>query len=148
MSSPGPIPRPVPDGDSRPYWEGIARGELRIQRCDACERYVFYPRALCPHCHAEALTWVAASGTATIYSYTVVRQAFGPFAGQVSFVVAVVELAEGVRMLSRLTGVEVGADGGVPSTVAIGAPVRVTFATLEPGAESEEPFALPYFRLA
>jgi uncharacterized OB-fold protein len=142
------MPRPVPDGDSRPYWEGVAQGELRIQHCDACGRHVFYPRALCPHCHVDRLSWVTASGDGTIYSYTVVRQAFGPFATQVPFVVAVVELAEAVRMLTRLTGVEVDADGSVSDAVTIGAPVHVTIEQIEPGAEGEEPFVLPCFQLA
>jgi uncharacterized OB-fold protein len=137
----------VPDGDTRPYWEGVARRELRIQRCTACGRHVFYPRALCPHCHSDRLEWVAASGDGTIYSYTVVHQAFGPFSGEVPFVVGLVELAEGVRMLARI----VAADGGIPSVVAIGDPVRVTFVQVAPGGlggEGEEPLILPYFQLA
>jgi len=139
------IPRPAPDGDTRPYWEGVARGELRIQRCEACGQYVFYPRSICPHCHSDRLTWVTSSGQGTIYSYTVVHQAFGPFAGEPPFVVALVELAEGVRMLTRI----VGADGSrVPIEIAIGAPVRVTFEQVAPaGEDGEEPLVLPYFRL-
>jgi uncharacterized OB-fold protein len=142
----GQIPRPVPDGDSRPYWEGIARGELRIQRCEACGRHVFYPRSICPHCHADQLAWVTASGEGTIYSYTVVHQAFGPFAGEVPVVVALVELAEGVRMLTRIVGV----DGSrVPSEITIGAPMRVTFEQVAPadGSDGCEPLVLPYFQL-
>jgi len=143
----GQIPQPVLDGDTRPYWEGVARGELRIQRCEACGRYVFYPRSICPYCHADRLGWVTASGEGTIYSYTVVHQAFGPFADQPPFVVALVELAEGVRMLTRI----VGADGSrVPSQIAIGAPVRVMFEQVAPadGKDSAEPLVLPYFQLA
>jgi len=139
------IPRPLPDGDTRPYWEGVARGELRIQRCAACGRHVFYPRALCPHCHSERLVWVTASGDGAIYSYTVVHRAFGPFVAQTPFVVALVELVEGVRMLTRI----VDADGGVPEGIRIGAPVRVTFEEVAPGGEEgAEPLVLPYFRLA
>jgi uncharacterized OB-fold protein len=139
----GQIPRPAPDGDTRPYWDGVAKGELRIQRCEACERHVFYPRSICPHCHSDRLTWVTASGQGTIYSYTVVHQAFGPFADQAPFIVALVELAEGVRLLTRI----VGADGGMPGELTIGAPVRVLFEQVAPGGADEEPFILPYFRL-
>src|SRR5262249_7066177 len=99
------------------------------------------------HCHFEGLEWVTASGDGTIYSYTVVHQAFGPFAGAVPFVVGLVELAEGVRMLARI----VGADGGMPDVVAIGDPVRVTFTQVTqvaPGDAGEEPLVLPYFQLA
>ena len=63
------IPLPVADGDSQPFWEGVARRELLIQRCDACQRYVFYPRSHCPHCFGDSLSWVQATGAGTIYSY-------------------------------------------------------------------------------
>src|SRR5262245_47881569 len=90
------------DSESRRYWEGLARGELRIQRCTTCSRAVFYPRSLCPHCHAETLAWITASGKGTIYSYTVAHQAFGVFAEQAPFIIAIIELEEGVRMMSRI----------------------------------------------
>ena len=122
------------DSDSRPYWEGLTQGELRIQRCAACSRAVFYPRSICPHCFSDQLTWVVASGKGTIYSYTVAHQAFGPFAAEVPFVVAIVELEEGVRMMTRL--VETPRE-----RVKVGAPVQVTFETVG------EQFTLPYFRL-
>ncbi len=123
------------DSDSRPYWEGLARGELRIQRCDACSRSVFYPRSLCPHCFSDKLSWIVASGKGTIYSYTVAHQAYGLFAGEVPLIVAIVELEEGVRMMSRIIDAP-------RERVAIGAPVRVTF------ERAGEDLTLPYFRLA
>ena len=122
------------DSDSQPYWEGIAQGELRIQRCDACSRAVFYPRAICPHCHANQLSWIVASGKGTIYSYTVAHQAFGQFAAQAPYIVAIVELDEGVRMMTRVIDAP-------RERVSIGASVQVTFTPL-----SEE-ITLPYFRL-
>lgn len=130
-----PVQSPIDsDGDSRMYWEGIARGELRIQRCDVCHRYVFYPRSICPHCFSDQLSWVAASGKGTIYSYTVVHQAFGAFAGDVPFIIAIVELEEGVRMMTRIID-------SPREHVKIGTPVRVTFESVA------EDMTLPYFRL-
>lgn len=122
------------DSDSRPYWEGLARGELRIQRCDACARAVFYPRAFCPHCSADRLSWIVATGRGTVYSYTVAHQAYGLFAGDVPFIVAIVELEEGVRMMSRIINAP-------RERVKVGAPVQVTFEAVG------EDFTLPYFRL-
>ena len=122
------------DSDSRPYWEGLEQGELRIQRCDACARAVFYPRALCPHCFSDQLSWIVATGKGTIYSYTVAHQAFGPFAAETPFVVAIVELEEGVRMMTRIIDAP-------RERIAIGAAVQVTFETVG------EHFTLPYFRL-
>lgn len=122
------------DSDTRPYWEGLAQGELRIQRCDACGRAVFYPRSICPHCHADQLSWIVASGRGTIYSYTVAHQAFGMFADETPFIVAIIELEEGVRMMSRIIDAP-------RERVAIGLPVQVTFETVG------ENITLPYFRL-
>lgn len=138
------MPAQIPinsDGDSRMYWEGIAHGELRIQRCDACSRPVFYPRSICPHCFSDQLSWIAASGKGTIYAYTVVHQAFGAFAGDVPFVVAIVELEEGVRMMTRIIGSPLHDESGGHKRVTIGAPVRVTFESVG------EDVTLPYFRL-
>ena len=133
---PGHIPASMlaQDSDSRPYWEGLAQGELRIQRCNSCSKAVFYPRALCPHCFADQLSWIVASGKGTIYSYTVAHQAFGSFAEDIPFVVALIELEEGVRMMSRLLDAP-------RERVTVGAAVKVTFEKVE------EDLTLPYFRL-
>jgi uncharacterized OB-fold protein len=134
MSAQPPAFSITSDSDSQPYWDGIAQGELRIQRCDACSRAVFYPRALCPHCHSEQLSWITATGKGTIYSYTVAHQAFGSFANDVPYIIAIVELTEGVRMMTRIIDAP-------RERVAIGVPVQVTFASLS------EDITLPYFRL-
>lgn len=96
-------PLPVIDADSAPFWAAARDRRLRVQRCLECDRHVFYPRALCPHCHTELVEWVDCSGHGTIYSYTVARRPAGPaFADDVPYVVVLVDLDEGVRMLSNL----------------------------------------------
>jgi uncharacterized OB-fold protein len=125
-------PRPVPDADSVPFWEGLAQGELRLQRCDGCGRAVFYPRVVCPYCFAADLTWFAASGVGTIYSYTVAHRAFGEYAEQAPFTVALVDLDEGVRMMTRIVG------EGRPE---IGGQVRLTI------TDVDGDLTLPYFRV-
>jgi len=131
---PEQIPQPTIDSDSREYWEGLAHGELRIQHCDTCKQYVFYPRSLCPHCYSDQLSWVVATGRGTIYSYTVVYQAFGSFKEEVPFVVAIVELVEGVRLMTRIIGAP-------HERVKIGVPVHVSFTSVS------EDMTLPYFQL-
>jgi len=121
---------PVPDAVSRPYWEGIAEGVLRIQHCQACGRYVFYPRAVCPHCGAVDLCWVEARGTGRIHSYTIVHRAPAEYRDEAPYVVALVELDEGVRMMTRLIDAE-------PAAVRVEMPVEV--------AIRGDP-RLPYFR--
>jgi uncharacterized protein len=121
---------PVPDAVSLPFWEGIAEGVLRVQRCGACGRYVFYPRAVCPYCASSKLDWVDASGGGRIHSYTVVHRAPPEYRDEVPYVVALVELDEGVRMMARLVDVE-------PAAVRVDLPVEV--------AIQGDP-RLPYFR--
>ena len=133
---PGHIPASMiqQDSDSRPYWEGLAQGELRIQHCNACSEAVFYPRSICPHCHADSLSWIVTSGKGTIYSYTVAHQGFGPFVEDIPFVVAIVELEEGVRMMSRIVDTP-------RERITVGAAVKVTFESVG------DDLTLPYFRL-
>jgi uncharacterized OB-fold protein len=108
------------DAESKEFWDGVAAGELRIQRCETCGHAVFYPRALCPFCHSDRLVWIAASGTGEVYSYTVAHRAFGEFGAQTPFTVALVDLDEGVRMLTRIVG----------GTVAIGDRVELEIAAV------------------
>lgn len=102
------------------YNEALAAGQFRIQRCCACRRHVFYPRVICPHCASTELAWSEPSGLGTVYSTTVVRRPAdkgGPYN------VALVDLDEGVRLMSRVEGV-------APQAVQIGLRVRVQVAML------------------
>jgi uncharacterized protein len=106
-----------------PFFDAAARGELVVPRCVACGRYTEPGADVCPVC-GEALIWAAASGDGVVFSYAVVHQVFDPaLAGDVPYVIALVDLAEGPRLVTRL----VGLDTARPS---VGAPVRVTFARL------------------
>ncbi len=96
-------PLPIIDPESAPYWAALRERRLILKRCRDCGRYHFYPRALCPHCHSDALEWSDARGTGSIYSYTVARRPAGPaFKDATPDVVAVVDLDEGARMMTNL----------------------------------------------
>ena len=125
------IPKPVPDGDSKPYWEGLKNHELWIQQCQECHQHIFYPRSICPHCFSEQVNWVKSNGVGKIYSYTVVHRAVGPFKEQTPFVVAVVELDEGVRLMTRIKK--------EAHQIAIDQKVKVIFETVD------DELILPYF---
>jgi uncharacterized OB-fold protein len=114
------VPRPTPE--DREFWEGARRGELRIQHCKACGKYQHYARMLCSHCGKQALEWVTASGDATVYSYTVIRQnGVPPFNERVPFVVAVVDLdEEGARMIGAMPDL-------APDDARIGMRVKAAF---------------------
>jgi uncharacterized protein len=109
---------PMPPGPEQAYKEMLAQGRFEIQKCGGCAKHVFYPRVLCPHCGADRLGWIAASGAGTIYSTTVVRRK--PEAGG-DYNVVLVDLAEGPRMMSRVAGIE-------PTAVRIGMKVKARIA--------------------
>lgn len=96
-----PLPTPTPT--SRPFWDGLREGRVRLQQCGACGGWVFYPRVRCSHCLADALEWHDVSGLGSLYTWTVCeRPTAPPFAAWGTYVLAVVELDEGVRMTTLL----------------------------------------------
>jgi len=102
-----PKPLPVATETSAPFWEGLRAGEVRIQRCDACEAWVFYPRSHCPRCLANTLTWQTVSGRGVLHTFTIAQQPTNPlFADEVPQNLAIVELDEGVHVPSTLVDVE------------------------------------------
>ncbi len=113
------VMRPVISLDTAFFWEGTAAGELRIQHCPECDRLRHPPGPMCPSCGAEKQDWVLAAGCGTVFSYVVHHHPKVP-GHEPPFVVALVELDEGVRMLGNLVDVD-------PATVAIGQPVEVAF---------------------
>ncbi|HLH74793.1 MAG TPA: Zn-ribbon domain-containing OB-fold protein [Chloroflexota bacterium] len=127
-------PLPVPDGDTKPYWDAAREHRLVIQHCADCGLAVFYPRAICPHCGSDRLHWVDASGRGTVYSYTIVHRAPVGFTDAVPYVVALIDLEEGVRLMSNVVDC-------TPSDVQIGERVEVVFEDVTPE------ISLPKFRL-
>ena len=115
--------RPLPTRNpfSAPFWDAAQRHELRLQRCDDCGTFRFYPRPMCPQCHSMSATWALCSGRGTVYSFTVVRRPLARwFKSRMPLVCAVVELEEGPRMVTNLLEVPV-------ERVRIGLPVEVAF---------------------
>ncbi|GHG17923.1 MULTISPECIES: Zn-ribbon domain-containing OB-fold protein [Streptomyces] len=94
------------DAFTRPYWDAAAEGRLLLRRCRACARPHHYPREFCPHCWSEDVDWEPASGRATLYTWSVVhRNDLPPFGERVPYVAAVVDLAEGPRMMTQVVDV-------------------------------------------
>ena len=90
-------------GPMQVYEDNLAKGEFRIQQCKDCDQHVFYPRQLCHYCGSSNLKWVAISGRGTVYSTSVVRRK--PERGG-DYNVALIDLEEGPRMMSRVVDVE------------------------------------------
>ncbi len=121
-----PLPTPTPT--SQPFWDALRAHEVRIQRCTACGKYVFYPRANCPFCLSHDLEWQRVSGNGTVYTFTVARRPTAPpFADEVPQKIAVVELEEGPRLTTTLVNVE-------PEAIKIGMAVKPVFDDI-PGTE-------------
>ena len=128
-------PLPLPDGVSAPYWQAAAEGRLLIQQCPSCGHRQWYPRALCTACGADP-EWLECSGRGVVHTFTVVRQmGMRAFREDVPYVVAMIDLEEGPRLMGGITDCD-------PDSVVIGLPVEVHFVT------AAEDIGIPYWRPA
>ena len=121
--APEPIAKPLPEPtrDSQPYWDGLKEGRLRLQQCGACRTIRHYPRPVCDACYSMEVGWVEASGRGRVHSWTVAHHPFHPgFKADLPYIVALVDLEEGVRMNAQMRGV-------TPDEMRMDMPVQVTF---------------------
>lgn len=128
--------RPLPqlDEESRGFWEAAARHDLYLQGCGACGRLRHPPRAVCPACLSSEVEWVRTSGRGTVYSFTVTHQNHAPgFRQRLPYVLAIVELDEGIRLMTNVVGC-------APEAVRIGLAVEVEWDDVSPD------ISLPTFR--
>jgi uncharacterized OB-fold protein len=132
-TSGGTVPLPTPE--TAPFWAGTLAGELRIQRCNACGRYYFYPRPFCRYCASRDVEWRTVSGRGRLVSYIINYRPLPPAAPDTPQIIALVELEEGPRMLTNMVGVAPD-----PDRLRLDAPVQVTF-------EARGDQALPVFHL-
>lgn len=129
LSFPGVVPEMR--GEEQRYFDYCQQGRLMIQRCPHCGRHVFYPRAVCLHCTGGDLEWVESQGDGSVFTYAVHHRFPPGFEGVGPYVVAIVELTEGVRMMTRIMA--------QPESVSVGMAVRVAFAAVS------EDFQVPVF---
>ncbi len=102
-----PLPAITPE--AKPFWDAAAQQKLMIQRCKACNAWVWTPRPSCNECGSENIDWTQMSGRGEVYSFTVIRQIVGraaspAFQKDVPYVVAWVDLDEGPRMITNIVG--------------------------------------------
>jgi uncharacterized protein len=135
---PDEMPMPAANAHTMGWWEAAAGHRLVVQRCTQCGQTRHPPGPVCPNCRATASEWSELAGTGTVFTYTVVRQAFiASLHDKIPYVVIAVELdgAGGARMVSNL----VDAD---PEEVMVGMPVEVAWEDMGPE------LAVPRFRRA
>jgi hypothetical protein len=94
---------PTPEGDTIEFWEAAKERRLLIRHCLECDAYSYYPRPFCPACWSERVEWHEAAGEGTLYTWSVIySNDQPPFSDRVPYVAAIVDLAEGPRMMTNV----------------------------------------------
>jgi uncharacterized OB-fold protein len=136
---------PVIDDLNRPFWEGCAEGELRLQQCTPCGHLRYPISDACPRCLSSEYTWRVMSGAGEILSWAVFHQVYQPaWAGLVPYNVVLVQLPEGPRMFGNVEPLD-------RDRLAVGAAVRVAFVSIDGGDPSDpdrRPIFVPRWTLA
>jgi uncharacterized OB-fold protein len=130
MPDPPALPLPHPDALTHPFWEACRREVLEVSSCGDCGNLFLPPGPRCPRCWSAQLAPRAVSGNGRVYSFAVYRRTYHP-AIPAPYVVALVELEEGPRLISNVVGC-------APEEVRVDMPVRVRF-------EDIGDFTLPRF---
>jgi uncharacterized OB-fold protein len=116
-----PKPVPIPAPESVPYWKAAKEHRLELPKCNACGKFWFPPSQSCPHCLAADFAFKPVSGRGKVFSFVTFHRVYHPaFANEVPYVVALVELEEGPRLVSNIVGIPV-------DKVACEMPVKVVF---------------------
>ena len=130
-ASRAPLPQPTPE--SKPFFDALKERRLLIQRCEECGLAYYYPRPFCPACLSGRVEWEQASGRGKLYSFVINQRAAPGFVAP--YIIAVVELDEGPRMMTNLVDVEPD-----PELVRCEMPVEIVF------DDVDDDFTLPRFR--
>ena len=127
--------RPTIDADSEAWWASVADRRLLVNHCASCKRNTLYVRPFCPHCWSEDVALVPASGRSRLYTWSVVHQNAAPFDQRVPYIVAMVDLEEGPRLMTAI----------------VDCPAELLCAGMElilAFREDDDGFAVPVFRPA
>lgn len=125
--------------DTEFFWSGLKEGELRIQRCTSCKALRVPPRPMCGNCQSLDWDYVVSTGRGTVYSFVMPQYPPLPFL-QYPYVVALIDLDEGVRIVSNLCDID-------PDDIETGMPVEVFYETFEALPSGDE-LVLHQFRPA
>jgi uncharacterized OB-fold protein len=129
------LPQPTPE--TAPFWDGCKAHELRLQYCGTCQKYIFYPRILCPTCLSDVLEWRAVSGKGTLLTYVLSARPAPGFEDELPYAIAIVKLDEGPHLMTNIVNTEIA-----PQNLRAGMPVEVVF------EDVNEAITLPKFQPA
>ena len=127
--------KPKPTPETQHFWDGTKAGELRLQKCGDCAKVYFPPRPFCPQCSSRNVAMFAASGKAALHSYVIHHRKVPGFTPP--YAIAVVELAEGPRMMTNIVDCP-----QTPEALVLDMPLEVTYLKMD------EDISLPLFRPA
>ncbi len=130
-------PIPYPNAETQFFWDKAKEHELWIQRCKDCNKPYFYPRYFCPRCLGTNVEWFKTAGRGKLHTYMINHRGPPSFAAETPYAIAVVELDEGVRMMTNIHGIE-----NTPEKLVLDMPLEVTFEEIAPGV------TVPYWRPA
>lgn len=120
-------PRPAVTDLNRAFFDGLARGQLQLQRCASCKHLRHPISAVCPRCLNREFRWEVLSGQGRVFSSVVFHQVYAAaFADDVPYNVSIVELEEGPRLMTNVVGI-------APAEVRVGDAVAVDFRDLGDG---------------
>lgn len=130
-------PVPHPNAETQVFWDKANEDELWIQRCNQCNKPYFYPRFFCPTCLSKDVEWFKASGKGKLHTYMINHRPSPAFEPEAPYAIAVVELDEGVKMMTNIHGIE-----NTPENLVLDMPLEVVFEEVAPGRK------VPYWRPA
>ena len=114
-------PAVVPDSDSAVFWAAVNESRFLIQHCCDCKQTQFYARSICTHCKGNRLEWKESSGSGKVASFSIVHRApLDAFRADAPYVLALLDLEEGVRFMCNVINCD-------PGTVKIGDAVKVVY---------------------
>lgn len=123
------MPRMEPKASAltEPFWEATRERRLLVQWCPRCDRGIHYPRWACPSCLGDDLEWRESAGRGSLYSFSIATAAASPMLADLApIAIALVDLDEGVRMVSNVVDVDLEA-------LEVGMPVRVRWEVMADG---------------
>ena len=136
QQQPRPKAVPYPNAETQVYWDKANEDELWIQRCIDCgNKPYFYPRFFCPTCLGTNVEWFQTSGKGKLHTYMINHRPAPGFEAESPYAIAIVELDEGVRMMTNIRGIE-----NTPENLVLDMPLEVTFEEIAPGRK------VPYWK--
>jgi uncharacterized OB-fold protein len=130
-------PLPKFTAETQHFWAAAKAGNLQYQRCTACKKIQFPPSLFCTACWSDALEWEVSKGRGSVHSFTIVERApLAEFKADVPYVIALIDLDEGFRIMANIRGADA-------RQVSIGRPVEIIFEPTE-----RDDVVLPQAKLA